>query len=239
MVRAIQLQMLRQPDDLTCGPTCLHAVYRYFGEKLSLERIIAEVTSLDTGGTLAPLLGYHALKRGYSAEIYTCNLNMFDPIWFKQDRVVLAQKLIAQAKAKGDARTVTSTRAYLDFLKSGGDIFMSDPTPELICSFLDENLPVLAGLSATWLHKKPRERSWDDEYDDINGSSAGHFVVIDGYDQASREASVSDPVHRTSGTYGGKFKVNINRLVTAILLGVLSYDGDLLILKPSNNVVQE
>ena len=30
--RELDLDILAQPDDETCGPTCLHAVYRYFGE---------------------------------------------------------------------------------------------------------------------------------------------------------------------------------------------------------------
>ncbi len=25
------LTMLPQPDETTCGPTCLHAIYRYWG----------------------------------------------------------------------------------------------------------------------------------------------------------------------------------------------------------------
>ena len=28
--------MLAQPDDTTCGPTCLQAVYRYWGKKAGL-----------------------------------------------------------------------------------------------------------------------------------------------------------------------------------------------------------
>ena len=27
-------EIQRQPDDVSCGPTCLHAVYRYFGDEL-------------------------------------------------------------------------------------------------------------------------------------------------------------------------------------------------------------
>ena len=32
-----------QPDDETCGPNCLHAVYRYFGEEMGLGTVIDEV----------------------------------------------------------------------------------------------------------------------------------------------------------------------------------------------------
>jgi len=49
--------MLAQPDDATCGPTCLHAVYRYLGHEIPLDQIIRKVTRLKTGGTLGVMLG--------------------------------------------------------------------------------------------------------------------------------------------------------------------------------------
>ena len=39
----LSLDILPQPDDTTCGPTCLHAVYRFWGDDLPIERIIREV----------------------------------------------------------------------------------------------------------------------------------------------------------------------------------------------------
>ena len=34
--------ILPQPDGTTCGPTCLHAVYQHYGDKLSLDRVIRD-----------------------------------------------------------------------------------------------------------------------------------------------------------------------------------------------------
>src|SRR5262245_26599770 len=28
-----------QPDEVTCGPTCLHALYQYYGDKISLKQV--------------------------------------------------------------------------------------------------------------------------------------------------------------------------------------------------------
>src|SRR5579859_887135 len=70
-----------QPDDITCGPTCLHALYQYYNDTIALKEVINEVKSLKTGGTLAVMLGNHALQRGYDAHIYTYNLTIFDPSW--------------------------------------------------------------------------------------------------------------------------------------------------------------
>jgi len=76
------LQILPQPNETTCGPTCLHAVFRFFGESLALSDVIAETPELEDGGTLAVMLGSLALERGYRVKIFTYNLRVFDPTWF-------------------------------------------------------------------------------------------------------------------------------------------------------------
>ena len=43
----------REPDDTTCGPTCLHADYRYYDDAISLQNVISETLQLAGGGTLA------------------------------------------------------------------------------------------------------------------------------------------------------------------------------------------
>jgi hypothetical protein len=42
----------RQPDYTTCGPTALHAIYRYYDDPIDLATVIAETPKLPTGGTL-------------------------------------------------------------------------------------------------------------------------------------------------------------------------------------------
>src|SRR5215213_5938346 len=78
----LPVQTLAQPDETTCGPTCLHAVYRYWGDQEPLERLIARAHRLEHGGTFAVFLGCDALRRGYRAAIYTYNVTVFDPTWF-------------------------------------------------------------------------------------------------------------------------------------------------------------
>jgi hypothetical protein len=75
----LKLEIIPQPTDETCGPACLHAVYRYFDDPVPLGRVVEEVERLGTGGALAAYLGSHALARGYDATIYTYNLELFDP----------------------------------------------------------------------------------------------------------------------------------------------------------------
>ena len=71
---ALDIDIQAQPDDVTCGPTCLQALYSYYGDVVALKEVIQEVKQLKFGGTLAVMLGNHALKRGYKARIYTYNL---------------------------------------------------------------------------------------------------------------------------------------------------------------------
>ena len=79
----INIKIHSQPTDETCGPTCLQAVYDYYNFPIHLEETVQTVERSLSGGTLGPLLGKHALARGFNTILYTNNLNVFDPTWFK------------------------------------------------------------------------------------------------------------------------------------------------------------
>jgi hypothetical protein len=232
MHRQLDLLMLPQPDDRTCGPTCLHAVYRYYDDVLPLETVIAEVDHLPDGGTLAVMLGCHALRRGYRATIYTYNLQMFDPTWFGSNSTDLREKLIAQAQAKAIEKLRLATEKYLEFLDLGGAVRFEDLTTRLIRRYLVRGVPVITGLSTTYLHRSPREYGPRDEEDDIRGYPAGHFVVFHGYDRRKRTVLVADPMHPNPLGPGQNYAVSIERVLGAVFLGVLTYDANLLIIEP-------
>jgi len=83
----LPLKILPQPDEITCGPTCLHAIYRYWGEDEKLAAVIARARRLEAGGTFAVFLACDALRKGYRATIFTYNLMVFDPTWFRRPKV--------------------------------------------------------------------------------------------------------------------------------------------------------
>jgi hypothetical protein len=227
----LELEVLPQPDDITCGPTCLHAVYRYWGEDIDLDAVIDEVDPLPGGGTLAVSLACHALRRGYRAEIYTYNLKVFDPSWFTEG-VDLAERLATQRKHKRTRKLGVTTDAYLEYLRLGGVVHFEELRPALIRRFLKRGIPLLAGLSATYLYQCAREH--DDEYDDVRGEPVGHFVVLSGYDRKRREITVSDPSHDNPRFHTHRYSVPIDRLITAVALGVITYDANLLVLTPGH-----
>jgi hypothetical protein len=229
--RTRPVEISPQPDYVTCGPTCLHAVYSYYGDSVPLEQLIREVKPLETGGTLAVSLACHALRRGYEATIYTYNLPLFDPTWFDADAEVdVAARLRAQKKAKSDRKLHAATRLYLEFLNRGGTLAYEDLRPSLIRRFLKQGIPILTGLSATYLYGCAREH--EDEYDDVRGLPVGHFVVLSRYDTRKREVWVADPFLENPRFGQSYYRVSLERLIGSILLGIVTYDANLLIITP-------
>ncbi len=228
----LDLDIQPQPNDETCGPTCLHAVYRYFGHRISLEKVIRDVPRLPGGGTLAVLLGCHALRLGYRARIFSYNLNVFDPAWFSLSLPEIAAKLSAQRHFKTGARLRVSIDAYLRFIELGGELRFEDLNSALIRKYLNRSLPILTGLSATYLYRSNREFGPKSDYDDIRGFPTGHFVVLSGYDRENRLVQISDPLLPNPVSNTHQYEVTTDRLICAILLGIVTYDANLLIIEP-------
>ena len=224
------LQIEVQPDDASCGPTCLHAVYRHYGDTVPLSSLTEEVAYLPTGGTLAVLLACHALDRGYSATIYSYNLQVFDPTWFGLERAELERLLAARAVAKRDPKLRLVIEAYLRYLSLGGKIAHEVLTEEFLAALLHEHGPLLTGLSATYLYDCPREL--DGRYDDVAGEPAGHFVVLHHYDDRTHSVDVADPLASNPTFPQPHYEVAARRLIAAILLGIVTYDANLLLIEP-------
>lgn len=230
-----ELSIQAQPNDVTCGPTCLQAVYGFWGDDLEIETVISEVSQLSTRGTLAVLLGQHALKRGYRATLYTYNLEVFDPTWFEApDR--LHQRLALRHEARAGERMRFTIEAYQSYLELGGEVRFRPLDRILLDELLAEG-PVLTGLSATYLYGTAREVDNGEtiEFDDIRGDAAGHFVVLKGYDAGSDRVAVADPLQTNPlAGPGHHYSVPSELLMGAIMLGVVTYDGNLLVIQPSD-----
>ncbi len=231
MSLSAELPIEAQPDSTTCGPTCLHALYRHYGCEQPLATLIEEIQRLDHGGTLDVFLANHALARGFEATIYTYNLKVFDPTWFRDRHIDLAAKLRAQQRCKRRPKLQIATDGYLDYLEAGGRIRFVDLNRALLRRLLTASAPILTGLSATYLYRSAREWGPDDHEDDVRGEPVGHFVLLSGYDRRTREILISDPMHpNPQGSQN--YRVHVDRVIGAILLGALTYDANLLALKP-------
>ncbi len=236
----IPIKIKTQPNDSTCGPTSLHAVYNFFGDKIKLKEVISQVSYINTGGTLAVLLGLHALQRGYTAKVYTYNLRIFDPSWFNHSATDLQTKLYEQLKHKKGKKFEESTKAYIRFLKFGGKILQADLTSSVLKHYFNKGLPVIAGLSATYLYNSKREfqeRNDKSVYDDIKGIPVGHFVVLCGYDKEKKHVVVADPYSENPFSGDNYYTVDVKRLLNSILLGIVTYDANLLIIEPKKKEI--
>lgn len=235
----LPVQRFIQPDDVTCGPTCLRNVYDFFGVHLELEQVLREIDRNDDGGTLAVFLGISARKRGFAARIYTYDLRIFDPSWYTLPAEELSEKIHARIPYLGTAKEVRAAKAYLQFLKCGGQLAFDELTPTLLKDILDRDHPVLAGLSATYLYRMPRERivTGTDVLvdDDVAGDAVGHFIVVNGYEHWGRRFALRDPSAHVPVSEDGRQVVDAHRLINAILLGDLTHDAVLLELWAGTN----
>ncbi|HHF7349514.1 TPA: C39 family peptidase [Legionella feeleii] len=239
----INLTIHTQPDDETCGPTSLHAIYRFYGMDISLEQVISKVERSLSGGTHAPMLGKHALQHGFQTTIYINNLNVFDPTWFRGDQGEACQKMLmfklkAQMKHKREKGFTQASHAFLEYLELGGQVRFRTLSVQLLKEYFTQGIPILTGLSATYLYRSARERftkQGESIYDDIRGTPCGHFVVLCGYDDKRRLIVVADPHRENPISHDNYYKVSGHRLINAIMLGVLTYDAVLLIIQPKES----
>ena len=108
----------------------------------------------------------------------------------------------------------------------------------LLKYYFEQNIPIITGLSATFLYQSMRE--YDENgtavHDDLRGEPCGHFVVLCGYDETKRHVIVADPHRENPLSHDNYYKVSINKLINAILLGVITYDANLLIITPRKRV---
>ena len=230
----LEFDIEAQPDDVTCGPTCLQALYRYYNDEVPLRQVVREVKQLKNGGTLAVMLGNHALRRGYRATIYSYNLNVFDPSWVGFSRKKMIERLKRQMALKYKRRKLrVASKAYIQFLEAGGVLRFAELDADLIRSYLSRSRPILTGLSATYLYGTPREVPQFDIYDDIKGEPAGHFVVISGFDEKKRCVYLADPMTPNPIGKDQVYGVSFERLINSIMLGIVTYDANLLIIEPN------
>lgn len=235
----LPMTMLPQPDGTTCGPTCLHSVYRYWQDNEPLKNVIARTGRLEPGGTFAVYLACDALRKGYRATIYTYNLNVFDPSWFGNKNVNIAERLQLQSEAKPhNARLQWATQGYLEFLRLGGRLRHMDLSRGLLHNVLRRKHPILTGLSSTFLYRTPREFGPNDEPDDVRGVPAGHFVVVAGYDIDRGKVLVLDPYQQNPYGQSHEYWIGTDRVIGAILLGIVTHDANLLVIHPRHRPQQ-
>ena len=230
----MKVKILPQPDDVTCGPTSLHAIYNHYGYKISLPKLISEIEMLEGGGTLGVFLGLDALKRGFDATIHSVNLEIFDPTWVDLPMNELYHKLELEYTAKKKVKLRIAIKAYLRFIEAGGIVNLKDFKPGLFDRYFKKDIPLITGVSTTFLYQSKREYTNEKNmsvYDDIHGEPMGHFIVVYGENE-EKKFLLADPDSTNPIANNNYYAVERNRLVHSILLGILTYDSLILAVQP-------
>ena len=103
---------------------------------------------------------------------------------------------------------------------------------QLLRGLLRRGLPIVTGLSSTYLYRAAREFGPHDIPDDVRGKPAGHFVVIAGYNRKDRTVLVADPYGPHPYGESHEYWISIDRVMGAVLLGIVTHDANLLVINP-------
>jgi len=224
-----ELSVPAQPDDESCGITCLQAIYNYYKDPAPFEQLQNEIEHWNTGGTVGVNLARHALSRGYSAEIYTYNIKIFDPTWKNLAEKELASKLKLRQRKSRSKKQKKVIGFYKDFLRKGGAIKFDDLDESLLDRLFAKRRPIICGLSATYLYQNMRETP-NNEENDIVGNPVGHFVVVSEWDAKLRVVTIQDPLRKNPISETGTYRLPFVKFSNAVMLGILTYDENLLVI---------
>jgi Peptidase C39 family len=225
----LPVEVDQQPDDESCGITCLQALYRYHHHHVGLDQLRGEVHHWQTGGTITVNLARNAIDHGFSATIYSYNIQIFDPTWRSLPVDELIDKLKLRHRRIRSKKQKKVIAFYLDFLRKGGKVRFDDLDEPLYDRLFADRTPMIVGLSATYLYQSIRETP-DCDDDDIVGNPVGHFVVVAGWDSATRTVLIQDPLQRNPISASGTYTLPFTRFSNAVMLGALTYDENMLVL---------
>ncbi len=225
----IQVHVPLQPDDESCGITCLHSIYQYYGNQTTIDELRKAVVHWSTGGTVGVNLGRNALNHGFTAEIFTYNIKVFDPTWHQLPQKELITKLKLRQQKVRSNRQKKIISFYLDFIRLGGKVRFDDLNEKLIQDQFAKQRPIICGLSATYLYQEIRELPNGQE-NDIMGHPVGHFVIVSDYDPSKHEVQIHDPLRRNPISKTGVYTLPFQKFSNAVMLGILTYDANLLVI---------
>ena len=111
-----------------------------------------------------------------------------------------------------------ASKAYIKFLEAGGKILQTELDESLIKKYLKQSVPILTGLSATYLYGTLREIPVNNKFDSIRGEPVGHFVIVNGFDETTNTVYLADPMN-PNPLKSQYYSVNFDRLINSIMLG--------------------
>jgi len=175
-----------------CGPSSLQQVLEYYGRKISLKDILANVKMFPFG-TPPPYLAIGAKKLGYKVRLISFDVNYVDPSWKNSPKNEIIEKLKKRLPTIKNRIINRRTKGLIMALESGVELDIKIPSEKILIKYMKRGIPPIITLSYNVLHDY--KRKLNDKLDDVKGLPTGHYVVVSGYDD--NNFIVTDPFNGT------------------------------------------
>ena len=160
-------------------------------------------------------LGAIAQKEGLKTSIVTLSTSVIDLSWRKLKMADLLKKLKKRKlwfnKIKRNPKIVSSEylaehelqiniaelEVMIEYIKKGGFIKLQPLTLEIIKKTINQDKYIVVALDATIAFNS--SRIFNNKVDDVKGSTWGHIVIINGYN--NNKLKIANPSRRYTGRY--------------------------------------
>jgi hypothetical protein len=142
-----------QPTNTTCSPTALSMLLSHYGKKFSVEDVSAKVPQVknekgENFGTINTQMATWCKSLGFQVVLYTADVQVIDQSWSKLSPHDVIERLEARKSgltvpSLGELWNSAYCQAYIDFIKSGGELHIVNAITSNLLYQLLKNGPVL------------------------------------------------------------------------------------------------
>ncbi|HPB31539.1 MAG TPA: cysteine peptidase family C39 domain-containing protein [Candidatus Sumerlaeota bacterium] len=228
LLRDFDLEMapVSQRDDFSCGAACLKMMMEYLGVSCPMETLRHMMPPIPGIGLHDTHVAMCAMKFGFTPTIYTYNYCLMHPIWNHLTDDEILEELVHIRDDPQSREQAIAAEGYCRYLLAGGHLIFYPLSKELILAHFDRGLPCMAALDMAFLY--------DCMPFDEDEKRATHFIVINGYDPNKNHFHITDPWHTIPlENDDGRYSIDADRVVNAILLGQHRNDSALIVLECS------
>ncbi len=226
-----------QPTNNSCGYTALAILLSFTGIKLIPEEVLAKVPQPndekgEPTGSVTSQLAAWCLSQGRKIKFYTFDCEIIDLSWSKLSKSELINRLetvkdVRDVPGLGKHWSRIYVEAYIDFLKTGGELIIQpNVTSQLLYTLLEKG-PVYVNVCANTINNEGRAVYPDHQkrelaLNDVDGKVSTHSVVIYGNNE-SGELLVADP-------WRGRRTIDIETMLCGISTAQIECDNQCFVL---------
>lgn len=226
--RSYQVAHQYQQNPTSCSQTALSILLSHYGIQKTQDEILQSVpqvkdeTSKDRGSINQQLAAW-CVSLGFKVSFYTFDCQVIDQSWAglaKQDIIARLQAGMNgyEIPSLGKLWSNAYRQAYIDYLETGGDLYIEPAVTSKLLYHLLEYGPILPCVSFSTLYATGRTNE-QSEPDDVNGKAWNHSIVIHGVDELGNFL-VSDPLKKP-----GSHIIEPERMIAAISTAQLECDN--------------